>query len=193
MTKRGIEDIMFFEPTKLDGVFLIKPRRFGDDRGFFSETFRANLFEDGTGANVTFVQDNFSYSKYRGTVRGLHYQAPPFEQGKLVRCGRGEIMDVAVDVRPGSSTFGEHVSARLTADNGFQLWVPAGFLHGFATLTDDCEVAYKVTNYYSKECDGNVLFSDPELGIDWGINNEDAILSDKDKIAPLFAEWQNPF
>ncbi|NNE57225.1 MAG: dTDP-4-dehydrorhamnose 3,5-epimerase [Hellea sp.] len=184
---------MEFESTKLGGVFLVKPPRFGDDRGFFSETFRHNLFTEKTGANVQFVQDNFSYSKHRGTVRGLHYQAPPFAQGKLVRCSRGEIMDVAVDTRPGSSTYGQHVGAKLTADNGHQLWVPAGFLHGFATLTDDCEVAYKVTNYYSKECDGNVLWNDPALGIDWGITDAEAVLSDKDKVAPLLADWTNPF
>lgn len=184
---------MQFEATKLSGVYLIKPRRFEDDRGFFSETFRATLFAEGTGADVEFVQDNFSYSKHRGTVRGLHYQAPPFDQGKLVRCTRGEITDVAVDARPGSQTYGEHITARLTAENGHQLWVPTGILHGFATLTPDCEVAYKVTNYYSKECDGNVLWNDPALGIDWGIANDEAKLSDKDKIAPVFADWTNPF
>ena len=110
-----------------------------------------------------------------------------------MRCTRGEITDVAVDVRPGSPTFGEHVSALLSAENGHQLWVPAGFLHGFATLVEDCEVAYKVTNYYSKECDGNVMWNDPALGIDWGISNDEAVLSDKDKIAPLLADWNNPF
>lgn len=184
---------MQFAATKLDGVYIVTPKRFGDDRGFFSETFRQSVFNEETGTNVNFVQDNFSFSKHRGTVRGLHYQAPPFEQGKLVRCTRGEIVDVAVDVRPGSATFGEHVSIKLSSDTGNQLWVPAGFLHGFATLMDDCEVAYKVTNYYSKECDGNVLWNDPELGIDWGITNSEAVLSDKDKVAPLFADWNNPF
>lgn len=184
---------MEFEPTKLDGVFLVKPRRFEDDRGFFSETFRASVFTEKTGADVEFVQDNFSYSKHRGTVRGLHYQAPPFAQGKLVRCTRGMVTDVAVDTRPGSATYGQHVTAVLSAENGHQLWVPAGFLHGFATLTEDCEVAYKVTNYYSSECDGNVIWNDPALGIDWGITNDEAVLSDKDKIAPLLADWNNPF
>jgi len=184
---------MEFEATNLSGVYVIKPRRFEDDRGFFSETFRASLFAEGTGADVEFVQDNFSYSKNKGTVRGLHYQAPPFAQGKLVRCTRGEIMDVAVDARPGSPTYGKHISARLTAENGHQLWVPAGILHGFATLSDDSEVAYKVTNYYSSECDGNVRWNDPALGIDWGISIQDAVISDKDKRAPLFADWTNPF
>lgn len=184
---------MEFEATKLSGVFLIKPRRFEDDRGYFSETFRASLFAQGTGADVEFVQDNFSYSKHKGTVRGLHYQAPPFAQGKLVRCMRGEIIDVVVDARPGSPTYGEHVSAILTSENGHQLWVPVGLLHGFATLTDDCEVAYKVTNYYSNECDGAVLWNDPALGIDWKIKNDESVVSIKDQAAPTFADWSNPF
>lgn len=184
---------MEFEATKLSGVYLVKPRRFSDDRGFFSETFRASLFAEGTGADVEFVQDNFSYSQYKGTVRGLHYQAPPFAQGKLVRCTRGEIMDVAVDARPGSASYGEYFGAKLSAENGHQLWVPTGFLHGFATLADDCEVAYKVTNYYSKECDGCVLWNDPALKIDWGIADDEAILSEKDNAAPSFADWTNPF
>lgn len=184
---------MLIKPTNLEGVYIIEPKRFGDDRGFFSETFRQNVFTEQTGADADFVQDNFSYSKHRGTIRGLHYQAPPFAQGKLVRCSRGEIVDVAVDTRPGSSTFGKHVSAVLSAENGHQLWVPPGFLHGFSTLVDDTEVAYKVTNYYSGAHDGNVLWNDPALGIDWGIADNEAVLSDKDKIAPLFADWNNPF
>lgn len=184
---------MEFESTKLAEIILIKPRRFGDDRGFFSETFKQSLFNEKTGADVDFVQDNFSYSKHRGTIRGLHFQSPPFAQGKLVRCTRGEIADVAVDARKNSPNFGQHVKAILSAENGHQLWVPAGFLHGFATLTNDCEVSYKVTNYYSKDCDGSVLWNDPLLGIDWGITNDEAVLSDKDKIAPLFAEFHNPF
>jgi len=184
---------MEFIQTTIPGVILVKPRRFGDDRGFFSETFRQNLFVKNVGTPVEFVQDNFSYSKFRGTVRGLHYQAPPFAQGKLVRCTRGEIMDVAVDTRPGSETYGHHVAEILSAENGHQLWVPEGCLHGFATLVDDCEVAYKVTNYYSSECDGNVMWNDPDLNINWGITDSEAILSDKDKIAPKFRNWKNPF
>jgi len=184
---------MQFTDMNLGGVFLVESKRYGDDRGFFTETFRQNKFVQETGADVEFVQDNFSYSKYRGTVRGLHYQAPPFAQGKLVRCTRGSVTDVALDARPGSGTFGQHVAVELSADNGHQLWVPAGFLHGFATLTDDCEVAYKVTNYYDGPSDGNVMWNDPELGIDWGIKNDEAKLSDKDAKAPLFADWNNPF
>lgn len=184
---------MEFHPTKIPNVYLISTRFSLDKRGFFSETFIASQFSKETGVDLEFVQDNFSYSKHKGTVRGLHYQAPPFAQGKLVRCSRGEVIDVAVDARPGSPTFGEHISAVLSAKNGLQIWVPAGFLHGFATLTDDCEVAYKVTNYYSKEFDGNVLWNDPALDIDWGISEKDAILSEKDKTAPRFKDWINPF
>ncbi len=184
---------MDFESTALSGVFLIKPKRFMDDRGYFSETFRQNLFQNGTGACVDFVQDNFSYSKHRGTIRGLHYQAPPHAQGKLVRCMRGQILDVAVDARMGSPTYGKHVSALLSEDNGHQLWVPAGFLHGFATLVDNSEVAYKVTDYYAQDCDGNVLWNDPDLAINWGITPDQAILSEKDHQAPYFRDWNSPF
>jgi len=184
---------MEFVSTKIDGVYLIKPRRFEDDRGFFTETFRENVFLEKTGTQEKFVQENFSFSKHKGTVRGLHYQSPPFAQGKIVKCTQGEIMDIAVDVRPGSPTYGQHVSAVLSAENGHQLWVPTSFLHGFATLTDNCSVSYKVTNYYSKECDGNVRWNDPKLAIDWGIDNANTSLSDKDKVAPLFEDWKNPF
>lgn len=184
---------MEFLSTKIKDVFLIKPKRFSDDRGFFTETFRASLFSEYTKADVSFVQDNFSYSKHKGTVRGLHYQAPPFAQGKLVRCCRGSIIDIAVDARPGSPTYGQHVSSILSQENGHQLWVPSGFLHGFATLEEDTEVAYKVTNYYSRECDGNVMWNDPDLGIDWKIDQSAAFLSEKDASAPLFKDWNNPF
>lgn len=184
---------MEFKATKIDGVFLIKPQKFQDDRGFFSETFKESLFAEKTGANVQFVQDNFSYSKRRGTVRGLHYQSSPFEQGKLVRCGRGEITDIAVDVRPNSKTCGQHIKTILSAENGCQLWVPPGFLHGFVALTDECEVMYKVTSYYSKEHDGTVKWNDPTLDIDWGISQSEAIISKKDSEAPLYKDWENPF
>ena len=184
---------MEFVDTKIEGVFIVKPRRFQDERGYFSETFKAPLFVEKTGVDTPFIQDNFSYSARRGTVRGLHYQAPPFAQGKLVRCGRGEIMDVAVDVRPDSKTYGQHVAEVLSAENGHQLWVPAGFLHGFSTLTDDCDVIYKVTAGYSQISEGSVLWNDPALGIDWGITEDSAVISDKDMIAPIFSDWKNPF
>ena len=184
---------MEFTPLETTGLYLIKPSRLEDERGYFSESFRQDKFDAEIGAGVTFVQDNVSHSKHKGTVRGLHYQSPPFAQGKLVRCMRGEIIDVAVDVRLGSATYGQHFKAILSESNGHQLWVPAGFLHGFATLVDDCEVAYKVTNFYHHESDGNVRWNDANLNIDWGIDSSKAILSDKDKAAPLFTDFKSPF
>ena len=177
--------------TALPGVLRIAPRRFGDDRGWFSETWNSRALAE-AGVEMDFVQDNQSFSAIKGTVRGLHYQAPPHAQDKLVRCLRGAIMDVAVDVRVGSPTYGQWVAEELTAENGHQLLVPKGFLHGFATLTVDAEVAYKCTDYYAPEADGAVRFDDPDLGIDWGIDVE-ATLSDKDAAAPLFRDWESPF
>ena len=156
-------------------VKLITPDRFGDDRGFFSETFNQQRFAD-AGIKADFVQDNHSLSAVKGTVRGLHYQSPPFAQAKLVRVLRGAILDVAVDVRKGSATFGKWVSAELSAANGTQIFVPRGFLHGFATLEPDTEIAYKVDNYYSRECDGAVAWNDPDLAIDWRVEGKDAVL-----------------
>lgn len=173
-------------------VKLVTPARFGDDRGFFSETYNAQRFKD-AGIDTDFVQDNHSLSAQRGTVRGLHFQAPPFAQSKLVRVLRGTILDVAVDVRKGSPTYGKWVSAELSAENGVQIFVPRGFLHGFVTLEPDTEIAYKVDNYYSKECDGAVLWNDQALGIDWGIPANEAVLSDKDAAAQSFAEFNSPF
>ena len=173
-------------------VKLITPDRFGDDRGFFSETFNQQRFAD-AGIKADFVQDNHSLSAVKGTVRGLHYQSPPFAQAKLVRVLRGAILDVAVDVRKGSATFGKWVSAELSAANGTQIFVPRGFLHGFATLEPDTEIAYKVDNYYSRECDGAVAWNDPDLAIDWRGEGKDAVLSEKDAAAPAFADFASPF
>jgi len=139
------------------------------------------------------VQENHSLSQHAYTVRGLHFQRPPFAQGKLVRCSRGSIIDVAVDVRVGSSTYGKHVKAELSAENNAQLWVPEGFLHGFVTLEKDTEVQYKCTNYYSPECDGTILWNDPILAIDWTVRSYQACLSDKDKAAQGFSSFQSPF
>lgn len=180
------------EELEIEDVKLVTPPRFGDARGFFSETYNAARFKE-AGIEADFVQDNHSYSAPAGTVRGLHYQKPPYAQAKLVRVLRGSIIDVAVDVRPGSSTYGKWVSAKLSAENGVQIFVPRGFLHGFATLEPDTEIAYKVDNYYSKECDGAVFWNDPDLAIDWGIETGTALLSDKDREAQRFADFQSPF
>jgi dTDP-4-dehydrorhamnose 3,5-epimerase len=168
-------------------VFIFTPKRFGDERGFFQETFNRALIEPMTGP-LDWVQDNHSRSNAKGVVRGLHFQVPPFAQDKLVRCIRGAILDVAVDIRHGSPTFGRHVSACLTASGGEQIFVPRGFAHGFATLEEGCEVAYKVSNYYSASHDRSVRWNDPAIGIDWGIEEAEAILSPKDAAAPLLAD-----
>lgn len=178
---------MNISALEIEGLLLIKPRRIEDGRGYFSETFRLDGFQEAAGP-VTFVQDNHSFSARRGTVRGLHYQRPPYAQGKLVRVIRGAIMDVAVDIRVGSPSYGQHVALELSAENGHQLWIPSGFLHGFCTLTDACEVLYKVTSYYSRDHDAGVRWNDPRLAIAWTIAEVDAQLSDKDRNAPLLNE-----
>jgi len=183
---------MEITPTSLDGVVVITPRRFGDHRGFFSETWNKAALNE-AGIDLDFVQDNHSFSADKGTVRGLHFQSPPSAQDKLVRALRGAIMDIAVDVRVGSPTYGKWVGVELTAENGKQLLVPKGFLHGFATLTPDVDVSYKCTDFYAADCDGAVRFDDPDLGIDWGIENEFATLSDKDAAAGAFADFASPF
>lgn len=180
------------EPLEIEDVKLLTPPRFGDARGFFSETYNARAFQ-AAGIAAEFCQDNHSYSAPAFTVRGLHYQAPPFAQAKLVRVLRGAIVDVAVDVRPGSPSYGKWVRAELSAETGVQIFVPRGFLHGFATLEPDTEVAYKVDAYYSKESDGAVYWNDEMLGIDWGIDPAKAVLSDKDAGAPRFVEFKSPF
>ena len=178
--------------TFIDDVLIIAPRRFSDDRGFFSETYNARAFRE-AGFDQTFVQDNHSLSLEKGTVRGLHYQSPPAAQGKLVRTSRGAILDVAVDVRMGSPTFGKHVKELLSAENGVQLYVPEGFLHGFITLEPNTEVQYKVTDFYSAEHDGSVLWNSPALGIDWGAETANAVLSEKDANATPWADFSSPF
>lgn len=177
---------MEFTRFAVEGPALVQPKMIGDDRGFFMEAFKDAWFREHI-ADVTFVQDNQSLSRQAGTIRGLHYQSAPFGQGKLVRCLKGAIFDVAVDIRPGSSTFGRWVGATLTADKGEQLWVPDGFAHGFCTLVPDCEVFYKVTNPYSKPNDLGLAFDDPEIGIEWPIDIAKAILSDKDRNQPSLA------
>ena len=183
---------MKIETLEIAEVKVLTPRRFADDRGWFSETYNHKAIA-AAGIDLDWVQDNHSYSAAAGTVRGLHYQAPPFAQDKLVRVLRGAIMDVAVDARRGSPTYGRWVRARLDAETGSQIFVPAGFLHGFITLEPDTEVAYKVTNFYSRECDGSVLFNDPDLGIDWGGAADNAVLSEKDRAATRWADFDTPF
>lgn len=168
-------------------VKIIRPKKFGDHRGFFSETYTKKTFE-AAGLHYDFVQDNHSLSAEVGTVRGLHFQLPPFAQDKLVRVVRGAILDVAVDIRKGSPTFGRHVSAVISAAEWNQILVPIGFAHGFCTLEPDTEVIYKVTNYYSPEHDRGLLWNDPELGIDWPVSADKAHLSAKDHKHPTFAQ-----
>lgn len=176
---------MRIAPLELPGLLLVEPRAICDERGAFCETFRADLFEAAAGP-ARFVQDNQSRSKLKGTVRGLHYQKAPRGQGKLVRVLRGAVLDVAVDARRGSATFGRHVAIELSETNRRQLYVPDGFLHGFCTLVDDVEVAYKVTDYYSPAHDAGVRWNDPDLAIAWPIG--EAILSPKDARAPWFRD-----
>lgn len=178
--------------SDLPGVLILEPRRFGDARGWFMESWNRETLR-AHGIEIDFVQDNHSYSAPRGTVRGLHYQAPPHAQDKLVRVARGAVRDVAVDIRHGSTTYGRHVAVDLSAENGRQLLVPKGFLHGFATLTPDVELLYKCSDVYAPDCDGAVAWDDPDLGIDWGIDVGTATLSDKDRAAPRFADWTSPF
>jgi dTDP-4-dehydrorhamnose 3,5-epimerase len=182
---------MLAKAINLEGVYFLKPSRFGDARGFFSETWNRRTIEAAGLVLPEFVQDNHSLSEAKGTVRGLHYQSPPHAQGKLVRCGRGRLLDVAVDARRGSPTYGEWVAKELSFENGLQLWIPAGFLHGFMTLEPETEIIYKCTNYYAPECDGAVRFD--SLGINWGVDPATMILSDKDSKATAFADWQSPF
>jgi dTDP-4-dehydrorhamnose 3,5-epimerase len=183
---------MQIEETPLPGVLILTPRRFGDARGWFSEVWNKETLAK-AGIHCDFVQDNHSYSKDVGTVRGLHFQSPPHAQTKLVRCGRGRIFDVSVDVRKGSPTFGKWFGIELSAENGRQVLIPAGFLHGFVTREPDSELLYKCSDVYAPACDGAVRFDDPDIGIAWGINPAAAILSDKDRAAPLLKDFATPF
>jgi len=180
-----------FETTPIDGVIIVRPPRHGDARGFFSEVWNRGTFE-AEGLRFDWCQDNHSLSTERSVLRGLHYQAPPSAQAKLVRCLRGAIFDVAVDVRPESPTFGQWFGIELSAENWTQLLVPRGFLHGFLTLTPDTEVFYKVDNFYDRAADGAVAWDDPEIAVDWPLDGA-PVLSEKDRAAPRLAEWANPF
>jgi dTDP-4-dehydrorhamnose 3,5-epimerase len=174
------------------GAVLVEPPRFDDARGWFSETYNARIFAK-QGIDLVFVQDNMSSSALAGTVRGLHYQSAPFAQAKLVRAAIGSIVDVAVDIRAGSPTYGQHVAVELSAENGRQLLVPVGFAHGFVTRAPDTVVTYKVTNFYAPDHDHGICWSDPDLGIDWGIDVDKAILSQKDANWPRLHQAEAHF
>jgi dTDP-4-dehydrorhamnose 3,5-epimerase len=175
---------MIVEKLEIPEVLLITPPRFGDSRGFFSETFNAKKMLAVAGLGDAFVQDNHSLSRQRGVIRGLHCQLAPHIQGKLVRCVRGAIWDVAVDARTGSPTYGKWVAAELSAENWRQLWVPGGFLHAFCTLAPDTEVIYKVTGDYDKASEAGVIWNDPDLALPWPVPVDEVVLSDKDQQLP---------
>lgn len=180
------------QSLEITDIKIITPKRFGDGRGWFTESYNKKWFDENVLA-VNFVQDNQSFSREKGTIRGLHFQRPPFAQGKLVRCLTGAIWDIAVDIRKGSPTFGKWAAAVLTAEKGEQLWLPAGFAHGFCTLAADVHIAYKVTAGYSAAHDAGISFADPALEIRWPVSPKQAILSEKDKDLPLLAAIDSPF
>ena len=172
---------------------IITPKRFSDDRGFFSESWNRQKLSAHLGFELDFVQDNHSFSRHVGTLRGLHFQVPPDAQAKQVRCSRGRLLDVAVDLRGDSPTFRQWVAVELSFDNGRQLLIPEGFAHGFVTLEPNTEVSYKCSANYAPVSDRSIAFDDPDLGIDWGIKRADAVLSDKDAGAPRLGDIDNPF
>lgn len=174
---------MNFIETKLKGCFIIEPKVFHDERGYFMESFNQNTFNQGIGQEVTFVQDNQSFSS-RGVLRGLHYQTGEHAQAKLVRVLQGEVLDVAVDLRPNSKTFGQSYSILLSAENKKQFFVPRGFAHGFIVLSETATFFYKCDNFYNKESEGGLIYNDPSLAIDWGMPEEDLIISEKDQVLP---------
>lgn len=176
--------------TEIEGVFIIEPRVFEDERGYFFESFNAKLWKEKTGVELEFVQDNESKSN-KGVLRGLHFQAPPYAQAKLVRVVSGKVLDVAVDLRKGSKTYGQHVTAVLSAENKRQFFIPEGFAHGFLTLEDDTIFSYKCTGFYNHESEGGLMWNDPILNIDWNSNNP--ILSEKDKDYKIFDTFVTPF
>ena len=183
---------MKIEDTALKGVKLITPRRFGDHRGFFAETWNAKVFAE-AGIALEFVQDNHSISETLGTVRGLHFQAPPHGQAKLVRCGKGRLFDVAVDIRNGSPTFGKWVGYELTFENGLQLLIPSGFAHGFMTLEPSTEIVYKCSDFYVPQAEGALRWDDPAIGIEWPLSGITPAISEKDAAASGLDGLDSPF
>lgn len=178
--------------TEIEGLLILKPKVFTDSRGYFYESYSKRVFDEAVGREVDFVQDNQSKSSY-GVVRGLHFQKPPFAQSKLVRCIKGRVLDVAVDLRKDSPTFGKHFAVELTEDNNLQFFIPRGFAHGFSVLSEEAVFQYKCDNYYAPQADGGISLNDESLGIDWRIAPEDRILSDKDLHHPLLSEIESPF
>ena len=178
--------------TAIEGLLIIEPTVFSDSRGYFFESYNKQRFKDETGLDIDFVQDNESMSSY-GVMRGLHFQRPPFSQSKLVRCVKGKVLDVAVDIRKGSPTYGQHVAVELTEDNHRQFFVPRGFAHGFAVLSQTAVFQYKCDNFYAPQADGGINIKDDTLDIDWQIPMDRAILSDKDLKHPNLADFDSPF
>ncbi len=181
---------MEFVKTALDGVYIVEPKVFGDRRGYFLETWSKRVFEE-AGLNYEFVQDNFSSSTVKGTLRGIHFQRGDTAQAKLVRCTKGAVMDVAVDLRPNSATYKKWVAVELSAENNRQLLIPRGFGHGFVTLTDEVEFSYKADNFYNPSSEGGIRWNDPELGVNWGVT--EPILSARDQSLPFFKDAKTDF
>ena len=184
--------LLYVERTAIADVKIIMAKKIGDARGFFSEVYNRRAFAE-AGIDLEFVQDNHAFSARRGTLRGLHFQSPPYAQDKLIRVTRGRALDVAVDLRKSSVSFGQHVSVELSAENWRQILVPIGFAHGYVTLEPDTEILYKVTNYYAPDHDHGLAWNDPALAIDWGIAASDVILSDKDRRHPTLADLPSYF
>lgn len=182
---------MTIEKLSIEGLLVLTPRVFEDDRGYFYESFNQNVFNEAVGHEVIFCQDNQSFSK-KDVLRGMHFQKPPFAQGKLVRVTQGAVLDVAVDLRKGSPTYGKYEKVVLTAENHKQFWIPAGFAHGFLTLEDDTVFNYKCTNFYNKESEGGLNWNDPDLQIDWEIKTS-PLLSEKDSVDTTFSSFNTPF
>lgn len=178
--------------TELEGVYIIEPRVFSDARGYFFESFNAREFAEQSGMDINFVQDNESLSHY-GVLRGLHFQCPPFAQSKLVRVVKGRVLDVAVDIRKSSPTYGQHVAVELTGDNHRQFFIGKGFAHGFSVLSPEAIFQYKCDDFYAPESEGAIAWDDPDLGIQWGIPADQVLLSEKDKHHPLFKDFKTPF
>lgn len=178
--------------TEIPGVLIIEPKVFGDDRGYFMESFNAHEFAEKTGIEITFVQDNESKSRF-GVLRGLHFQLPPYTQSKLVRVVKGKVLDVAVDIRKGSPTYGKYVTCEMTEENKRQFFVPKGFAHGFCVLSEEAVFQYKCDDFYHPEAEGAIAWDDPDIAIQWPIETESVILSEKDKHHPMLKDFESPF